>query len=143
MLQWLRWAQVTGAARFRGAGEEIELFLERGRIVHARADGRSVRAGEALLRRGAVSPEALERALAAQRARGGRLGEHLPGLAPEALRDAIEECARRIVLRLLLWHEGSVRFVAERRWETRGVAADLDPEMLVLDALRIADAAAG
>ncbi len=143
VLHWLRWAQATGRAEFRRAAETIALVLEAGRLVEARSDGRSVRTGDVLVHRHQVTPQMLAVALSAQREQGGRIGERLieDGAAePGCVRQAVEECARRVVYRLLLWREGRFRFVPGARWSGGSLPVEMDLEQLVLDGLRVSDA---
>ena len=78
VLQLLQLSQATGRLELHREGERVDLFLERGRPVFARTSGMAVRAGEVLVHRGQVRPEALARALEHQRADGRRrIGELL------------------------------------------------------------------
>jgi hypothetical protein len=145
VLHWMNWAQATGKVGFSGPGESLELFLEGGRLLHARASGPGLRTGDVLLHRRQVSPEALATALAAQRDHGRRIGERLvaDGASdPDAVRFAVEECVRRIVYRLLLWKEGRFRFEPDVYWESGALTVEMELEPLVLDGLRIADVVA-
>jgi hypothetical protein len=144
LLQLLHLAQATGRLELERPGERAELFLEDGRLLHARTDGRSVRTGELLEHRG-VSPAAIEAALAGQSASGGRLGERLiaaGATTPEAVSRAVHDGVRRVVFGLLMWRAGRFRFAAGERWETRGLELDLELDRLVLEGYRIADEAA-
>ena len=67
VLQLLQLAQASGRLEITRERERVDLFLDRGRPVFARTSGLAVRAGEVLLHRGLVSPEALARALDRQR----------------------------------------------------------------------------
>jgi glycine/D-amino acid oxidase-like deaminating enzyme len=145
VLQLLQLAQATGRLELERAGERADLFVERGRPVYARTSGGAVKAGQILVHRGAVSSEALERALAEQRAHPGqRLGALLvaSGTAtPEQIQGAVSEALRRIVYGLLLWREGSFRFLAGEQVGGEDVKLDLDLDRLLLEGLRQADEA--
>ncbi len=145
VLQLLQLAQATGRLDLVRAGEQAELFVERGRPVFARTSGGAVKAGQILVHRGAVSSEALERALAEQRARPGqRLGTLLVAsgsATPEQVRGAVCEALRRIVYGLLLWREGSFRFLPGEQVGGEEVKLDLDLDRLILEGLRQADEA--
>jgi glycine/D-amino acid oxidase-like deaminating enzyme len=145
VLQLLQLAQATGRLELERGGERAELFVERGRPVFARTSGGVVKAGQILVHRGAVSSEALERALAEQRARPGqRLGAILvaSGTAtPEQIQSAVSEALRRIVYGLLLWREGTFRFRPGDQVGSEDVKLDLDLDRLILEGLRQADEA--
>jgi hypothetical protein len=145
VLQVLQLAQATGRLELERSGEHADLYIERGRPVFARTSGGAVRAGQILVHRGVVTSEALERALAEQRARPGqRLGALLvaAGAAtPEQIQNAVAEALRRIVYGLLLWREGSFRFVPGEQAGGEDVKLDLDLDRLILEGLRQADEA--
>jgi glycine/D-amino acid oxidase-like deaminating enzyme len=145
VLQLLQLAQATGRLELERPGERAELFVERGRPVYARTSGGAVKAGQILVHRGAVSSEALERALAEQRARPGqRLGALLVAsgtTTPEQIQGAVSEALRRIVYGLLLWREGTFRFLAGEQVGGEDVKLDLDLDRLILEGLRQADEA--
>jgi hypothetical protein len=111
--------------------------------VFARTDGGSVRVGEILLHREQLTREALDEALAAQKARGGgRLGATLVAaghVTPAEVQDAVREVLRRIVYGLLLWRQGRFHFAPGERLENEDIQLDLDLDRLILEGLRIAD----
>jgi glycine/D-amino acid oxidase-like deaminating enzyme len=143
VLQLLQLAQANGRLELERARERVELFIERGRPVFARTSGASVRAGEVLVHRGLLTPEALERALAAQRERPGeRLGTRLVAsgaISPEQLQLAVREVLRRIVYGVLLWRDGRFRFHPGQRVEAEDIQLDLELDRLILEGLRHAD----
>ncbi|MBI3539275.1 MAG: DUF4388 domain-containing protein [Candidatus Eisenbacteria bacterium] len=145
MLQLLQLAQATGRLELERSGERAELYVERGRPVFARTSGGSVRAGQILVHRGVVTSETLERTLAEQRARPGqRLGALLVAsgaASPEQIQSAVNEALRRIVYGLLLWREGTFRFVTGDQVGGEDVKLDLDLDRLILEGLRQADEA--
>jgi hypothetical protein len=145
ILQLLQLAQATGRLELERGGERAELWVERGRPVFARTTGPSVRAGEVLVHRGAISSVALDRALAEQAAApGSRLGERLVAggtTTRDQVDQAVHEVLRRIVYGLLLWRDGSFRFVAGERVNGEDVKLDLDLDRLILEGLRQADEA--
>jgi hypothetical protein len=145
VLQLLQLAQATGRLELERSGERAELFVERGRPVFARTSGAAVRAGQILVHRGVVTNEVMERALAEQRSRPGqRLGAILVAsgdATPEQIESAVSEALRRIVYGLLLWREGSFRFVTGEPLGGEDVKLDLDLDRLILEGLRQADEA--
>lgn len=145
VLQLLQLAQATGRLELVRSGERAELFVERGRPVFARTSGGAVKSGQILVHRGAVTNEMLERTLAEQRERPGqRLGALLVAsgrTTSEQIRGAVCESLRRIVYGLLLWREGSFRFVPGEQAEAEDVKLDLDLDRLILEGLRQADEA--
>ena len=143
VLQLLNLAHASGRLELERGTERADLFLERGRPVFARTSGQSVRAGQLLVHRGAITAEALELALAMQQDRPGeRLGEMLiasHAISKEQLEDAIREVLRRIVYGVLLWRDGRFRFVPGERAESEDIRLDLDLDRLILEGLRHAD----
>jgi hypothetical protein len=143
ILQLLQLAQATGRLELVRGEEKAEVIVERGRPVFARTTGGSVRAGEVLVHRGQVPPEALERALAEQRAHPGRrVGALLVGAGAataEQVEEAVRETLRRILYGLMLWRDGSFRFVPGEPGPREEVRLDLDLDRLILEALRQAD----
>lgn len=143
VLQLLQLSQASGRLELLREGERVELFLERGRPVFARTSGLSVRAGEVLLHRGHVRPDALARALEHQRADGRRrIGELLieaGEASSEQVRDAVHEVLRRIVYGLVLWRDGRFRFVPGEGLHGEDIQIDLDLDRLILEGLRLAD----
>lgn len=143
VLQLLQLAQANGRLELVRPGERAELFIERGRPIFARTDGQSVKAGQILVHRGALKPEALELALAWQEDRPGqRLGEMLieaGAITPEELQQAVQDVLKRIVYGLLLWREGTFRFFPGERTVDEDIQLDLDLDRMILEGLRIAD----
>jgi hypothetical protein len=145
VLQLLQLAQADGRLEIERENERVDLYLERGRPVFARTSGLAVRAGEVLLHRGLVSPEALARALERQkrepRQRIGALLVEAGEVTLEQVRDAVHEVLRRIVYGVLLWREGRFRFLPGDASVGEDIQIDLDLERLILEGLRIADQA--
>ena len=143
VFQLLQLAQAHGRLELTRARETVDLFFERGRPVFARTSGASVRAGEVLVHKGQLSPDALTAALAEQAGRPGeRLGAILVGsgaITPEQLQAAVRETLRRIVYGVLLWREGRFRFHPGERIESEDIQLDLDLDRLILEGLRLAD----
>jgi hypothetical protein len=133
------------APRASGGDETVDVFFESGRPVFARTGGQSVRTGEILLHRGQLAAGSLERALGEQRRRPGRrIGRLLieAGAAPrEQVARAVHEGQRRILYGVLLWGEGSFRFLVGERVEDNDMPLDLDLDRLILEGLRMVDQA--
>lgn len=145
VLQLLQLAQSTGRLELERPGERAELFVERGRPVFARTSGAAVRAGQILVHRGAITSEVLDRVLAQQREHPGqRFGALLLAggyLSAEQVHDAVRESLRRVVYGLLLWREGTFRFLPGEQVGAEDVRLDLDLDRLILEGLRQADEA--
>ena len=143
VFQLLQLAQANGRLVLERQRENVELWFERGRPVFARTSGASVRAGEVLVHRGLVSPEALRVALEQQASRPGeRVGTILVrsgAITPEQLQTAVREVLRRIVYGVMLWREGRFQFSPGERVESEDIQLDLDLDRLILEGLRLAD----
>ena len=59
--------------------------------------------------------------------------------SPEAVRDAVHEVLRRIVYGVLLWRDGTFRFVPGESGVGEDIQLDLDLDRLILEGLRLAD----
>jgi len=146
VLQLLALAGASGRLELARDAERAEIWLEHGRPVSARTSGGAVRLGEALTHRGSLTREALDRALAEQSRRpetpiGSLLIEHRAVERAE-LDAALRDVWRRVVLGLLLWREGTFRFVPGATPPGDDTRLDLDLDRLILEALRQADHAA-
>lgn len=143
VLQLLGLAHADGRLALERAGERADLFVERGRPVFARTNGAMVRAGQLLVHQGALSPEALERALARQQQHPGeRLGAILlaeGAITGAQLAEAVQGTLRRIVYGVLLWRDGRFQFFPGERADGEDIRLDLDMDRLVLEGLRHAD----
>lgn len=145
LLQLLQFAQATGRLDLERSGERAEVYVERGRPVWARTTGACVRAGQILVHRGAVSARAVEGALARQREHPGqRLGALLVAAnqtSAEQVCSAVQEGLRRVLYGLLLWRDGTFRFLSGEHAEHEDVRLEIDLDRLILDGLRQADEA--
>jgi hypothetical protein len=143
VFQFLQFSGATGRLELHRRGERAELFFEHGYPVLARTSGGSVRVGEVLVHRGAISKDALARGLEAQRARPNeRLGAVLCAerlVTRDQVAHAVEEVLRRIVYGLMLWPEGRFRFVPGERVATDPLGIEIEFERMILDGLRHAD----
>lgn len=143
ILQLLQLAQATGRLEISRASERVDLFFERGRPVFARTSGLAVRAGEVLMHRGLIKPQALASALERQRSephrRVGQLLVDAGDVNVEQVRDAVHEVLRRIVYGVLLWRDGRFRFVPGEASIGEDIQLDLDLDRLILEGLRLAD----
>ncbi|HUK64440.1 MAG TPA: DUF4388 domain-containing protein [Dongiaceae bacterium] len=142
VLQLLQLAQATGWLELERRGERTTLAIEGGRPVFARTDATSVRLGELLLHHGAISRENLELALTMQSDDPGeRLGAMLiaSGLVDRAqVETAVREVVKRIVYGVLLWREGTFRFLPGPVG-SEDVKLELELDRLILEGLRQAD----
>jgi hypothetical protein len=145
VMQLLQLAQATGRLELTRPGERADVFVERGRPVFARTTGATVSTGQVLLHRGAITREALERALAEQSlSPGQRLGRLLVAagtVGEEELQSAVNEALRRVIFGLLLWREGGFAFHAGELMDPSDNRLDVDLDRLILDGLRQADEA--
>ena len=142
ILQLLSLAQSTGRLELERSGERAEIFVERGQPVFARTSGASVKVGQLLVHRGAVSAETLEGVLTAPAVPGQRIGARLvtAGVTtPDQVKNAVRETVRRVLYGLLLWREGSFAFLPGEQAVGEDIRLDLDLDRLILEGLRQAD----
>lgn len=146
VLQALAIALATGYAVFRRGEHITEVFVERGKPVFARTTAPALRIGDILVQRGVVSADALEDAVAIQRAgswseRLGAILVHAGQITPDQLNQAVDECLRRILYALFLWREGDFEFYAGGKSEFQDVRTELELDRLILEGLRLEDEA--
>ena len=143
VLQLLQLAQAVGRLELSRGTERVDLWYERGRPVFARTSGLAVRSGELLMHKGAVSAQALGRALERQKdTPGRRVGQLLVeqgDASSEQVIDAVQEVLRRIVYNVILWRDGHFRFLPGEAAEGEDITLDLDLDRLILEGLRLAD----
>jgi hypothetical protein len=144
VLRMLQSARATGCLALDRDGERVELYIDQGRSVFARSTGLTVRVGDILVQRGELVAEAIELALAIQADQPGqRIGQMLIEsgvVGAEQVRDAVLAVQRHILCGVLLWREGTFRFVAGKRAEEEDIRIDLDVDRLIIGILeRAAD----
>jgi hypothetical protein len=143
VLQLLQLSQVNGRLELERPGERTDLFIERGRPVFARTNGQAVKAGQVLVHRGVITPDALELALALQQDRPGeRIGHLLVAngvITPDQLQQAVQDVMKRIVYAVMLWRAGRFRFFPGERIEDEDIQLDLEVDRMILEGLRLAD----
>ena len=143
VLQFLQLAQAHGRLELERGSERAEIYFERGRPVFARTSAPSVKAGEVLVHRGVLKPEALEQVLARQQDRPGqRVGQMMVAagaITPADLEEAVQDVLRRIVYGVLLWRGGRFRFHPGERAEREDIRLDFDLDRMILEGLRLAD----
>jgi hypothetical protein len=142
ILQLLSLAQSTGRLEIERQGERAEIFVERGQPVFARTTGTTVKVGQLLVHRGAVSEETLDGVLRSPAKTGERLGTRLVAagvVTPDQVQGAVRETLRRVLYGLLLWREGTFAFVPGEQAQGEDIRLDLDLDRLILEGLRQAD----
>ena len=142
ILQLLSLAQASGKLELERATERAEIFVERGQPVFARTNGATVRTGELLVHRGALSAETLQGVLDRPGEPGERVGRRLVDagvITPDQVQGAVRETLRRVLYGLLLWREGTFRFVPGEQAGGEDIRLDLDLDRLILEGLRQAD----
>ena len=141
LLRLLQASRSTGCLELVQNGERIELFVDDGRKLFARTNGGMPRVGDVLVRRGEVRPEAIEFVLAIQRDQpGARIGRMLVegGTLTEAqISEALLVVQRHILLRVLLWRQGTFHFRPDERIEGEDVRLELDMDELLIDVLAV------
>ncbi|MDQ3222158.1 MAG: DUF4388 domain-containing protein, partial [Gemmatimonadota bacterium] len=119
------------------------IFLDEGQITYATIVNRRDRLGDLLIRKGRISAEQLQQAIAAQEDdREHKLGEILVGLG-SLTREELEEYMRiqieEAVYYLFTWTSGTFNFEAGLRPETEDFLVRISPEALLLEGARRVD----
>lgn len=142
VLRLLQTTRATGRLEVRHGEERADLYLIEGRSAFALTNGVHLRVGDVLVSGGDIRPEAIELTLAWQQdAPGSPIGKMLVesgAIEPERLRAAVLEVQRRIICRVLLWHDGEFRFHPGERADDEDITLDLDLDRLIMEALRLA-----
>lgn len=142
LLRLLEASRATGCLELRRGAETVELFVDDGRTLFARTSGTMLRVGDVLVRLGEVRPEAIEFVLAVQRDQpGARIGRMLVEggtLTEEQIREAVLVVQRHILLRVLLWREGTFTFRPGERITGEDIRLVLDMDELMTDVLSVA-----
>lgn len=142
LLRLLQASRSTGCLELTHRDEKIELFVDDGRSLFGRTNRPVLRVGDVLVRFAEVRPEAIEFVLAVQRDQpGARIGRMLVegGTLNEAqITEAVRVVQRHVLLRALLWREGTFRFVPGERVSGEDVRLDLDMDELLTDVLAVA-----
>jgi serine/threonine protein kinase len=133
-------AAERGGAAQGGAGRK-ELYVLKGRLHHVASSNASELLGEYLVRRGKISREELDMALAVLPRNQGRMGDTLISLGlvdPVDLFQAIRDQGRDRVAELFTWREGRLGFQRDVRAPPVEFPLDLDLVHLVLLGLEAA-----
>jgi Flp pilus assembly protein TadD len=119
------------------------IYLDEGQITFATIVNRRDRLGDLLIRKGRITAEQLEQAIAAQEDdRQHKLGEILVGLGT-LTRDELEDYMRiqieEAVYYLFTWTAGTFNFEAGLRPESEDFLVRISPEALLLEGARRVD----
>jgi tetratricopeptide (TPR) repeat protein len=119
------------------------IYLDEGQIVYASIVNRRDRLGDILLRKGRITAEQLEKAIAAQDDdRQHKLGEILIGmgtLSRTELEDYMRLQIEEAVYYLFTWTSGTFNFEAGVRPEREDFLVRISPEALLLEGARRVD----
>jgi hypothetical protein len=142
VIQLLSLGRKTGCLTLVEREMEGEICLEEGRICHAAVFGRRDRLGDMLVRTGRITQDALESAVAVQRAGGKRVSLALLE-SGQVERDELEQFVRRqveeAVYYMFTWRTGSFAFTTTAQGKHQEVPVSIDPEGLLLEGARRVD----
>jgi tetratricopeptide (TPR) repeat protein len=130
----------SGFLHFNKGDERRSVYFEKGNIVHADTNVREERLGETLVGQGLLTEADLKRAsgfMLRDRKRLGAVLVELGILDPNQLEDALAVHVREILLKVLLWSEGSYEFEAKDEGGLEpGLALKLSTGEIILEAVR-------
>jgi serine/threonine-protein kinase len=131
VLSHLRTRRATGALFVHGSTSDVrkEIYLSAGKFHHVASSDRNELLGEYLVRRGRMTREDLDIALAELDAHGGQLGDTLVGLGLVGALDvfrAIRDQGRDRVAALCGWSEGRASFYQDAPMPPVSFPLDLD-----------------
>ncbi len=119
------------------------IYFEDGHIVYAAIVNRRDRLGDILVRRGRITPDTLQQAIARQEEnRGHKLGEilvELGALPREELESYMRLQIEEAVYYLFTWTSGTFNFEASVRPEQEDFLVRINPEYLLLEGARRVD----
>src|SRR5688500_1777783 len=144
LLQLLHLSRRTGELSVRAEdGTRVALLLETGALTGARAGDPELRLGRLLQRAGKVEESQIQRALERQRRSGvRRIGELLLEQGAVAVSD-VERALRfqieEVVLDLMRWRNGELRFEESLETEPGAIEIRLPVDAILMDAARRLD----
>ena len=143
VLQLLSMGKKTGCLSVTHRSNFGSIYFDRGLICYASIVNRRDRLGDILLKSGAISPEQLDAAIAAQgKQRDKRLGELLVELgiiSRDALHGQIRVQIEEAVYFLFTWSQGSFNFEPDLTPEEQDFLVAINPESLLLEGARRVD----
>ncbi len=143
VLQLLSMGKKTGCLSVTHRNNFGSIYFDRGQISYASIVNRRDRLGDILLKSGAIAPEQLDAAIAAQgKQRDKRLGEILVELgiiSREALHGQIRVQIEEAVYFLFTWSAGTFNFEPDLTPEEQDFLVQINPESLLLEGARRVD----
>lgn len=144
VLQILAARQASGRLRLAVGGDEIAVFLVKGRLAAVASERLPLRLGRVLRAWGIVTDAQLQTALRTQADEGGRrpLGEILVArgwVTAEQVASCVHEQAVAALSRALAAKSGTFAWLPGERPPHRESTASLDPRAVLLDAVRRID----
>lgn len=141
ILQFLSLGKRTGTLELTQEARRVELSFREGRIININTPERSMRLGQMLVYSGAVSREALEKALEAQDMGGGTkfLGELLieqGAISSDPLKEALRHQLEEDIWDLFSWDSGNFRFDQAGIKGTGAIEVDLEIAPLLAEGQR-------
>jgi len=135
-----RTKQATGLLQLRQGTRQKQVFFRLGRVRHVRSNLRTELIGEVMRRRGLVSQEQIDKALAATGGEHpGRVGDILLSrgiVRPHELAELLQEQFRERFLEIFQWDSGWYAFIEGVEAPAGDTGGDLDPVPLLADAVR-------
>jgi hypothetical protein len=143
VLQLLALGKKTGCLSLSDGATQGHIYLDEGRICDASVINRPDRVGDQLVRRGRITREQLNQAIARQEPRGSRTVGHVLVESGQVARDEVERLVRsqveEAVYLLFTWRRGDFTFSRDARPAHRDFGVSIDAESLLLEGARRVD----
>jgi len=142
VIQLLSMGRKTGCLTLTEREMQGEICLDRGRVCHAAVFSRRDRLGDMLVRRGRITQQQLDSAIAQQRAGGKRVSQTLlesGQLEQSELEQFVRRQVEDAVYFMFTWRTGTFAFTSSVRAKHQDVPVSIDPEGLLLEGARRVD----
>jgi len=143
ILQLIYFQKKTGVLLIEGKDNKIRLTIVNGNITGLESENRmeEQKLGRILVKKGLLTPEALETALAQQKEENARLAEILykRGLVPkETLIETIQHQITDTLSLVFTWDEGRYEFIPQEKAPSE-LPVTIDTQHLLMDSLKTVD----
>ncbi len=142
VLQLLAGDRKSGILDVKSPADKFNVFFKEGRIVYATCPRKNFQLGHLLKTRGIITEEALQGHLIQAQREKKMLGKVLVEsgtISHESLLNYLQHQAKEIVCEIFLLKEGKFEFDEKPVSISAGLAADIDPVSIILEATRRLD----
>ncbi|MDA8175327.1 MAG: DUF4388 domain-containing protein [Nitrospiraceae bacterium] len=143
ILQLIYYQRKTGVLTVTSSMDKVKLLFYEGNIVFAESSRRGEsRIGRLMIKKGMITQEQLDSALAQQKTSGGKLGNNLLKLgliSKDGIKDTLVNQFTETVSYLFTWRQGVYEFRPQGIPIDKDIPISLDTQHVLMDGLRILD----